>query len=391
VIKKKMIYLKSRRPLFSVFLILVSAFLVFACSPPSWFPIKKGPSSQAKPKDLMDKEIVIIDKQEYVKVLNPKASEEGTQSKYLYIPLREYLTKKEGFVLPRREEPRKEPAGTPHLPASTPAVGEQFSVSPPKPAASGLKNKVVMAYFDDRALPQADETYGDWIASKLIKEVDRRSQKALFIDYPMVREFLEARGISPADFEKPEVLRLLNEVFGIQALIFGHLTGPYTFVTKGEKDPEGTASAIIKIEMKLVETLTGKILKNLEASNPILTTKTKGSFPEEKAKVKAIEVTLVNLGSPLSREIDGLDWFCRIAKIDGEAIYLNAGRLTGVKEGDVLEIQPPGKPGGRPEVKGRIRISSCFGMDASIGNLIQGEKPEQDDILRYGKSNRTPS
>jgi hypothetical protein len=73
---------------------------------------------------------------------------------------------------------------------------------------------VIITHFDDRTL-QADETLGDWIAEKLIREIDRRSQKILFVDYPMVKEFLASRGIPLADLERPNVLRLLNEVFGI--------------------------------------------------------------------------------------------------------------------------------------------------------------------------------
>jgi hypothetical protein len=337
----------------------------------------------------MDKEVVIIDKEEYVKVYNPKTSE-GNQPRYLYIPVNEYLAKKDSFssLSYGKEGPKKESSPLTQSPVSSPAVGDQFSIASPKPISPGLKKKVVVTHFDDRIL-QSDETLGDWIAEKLIKEVDRRSQKILFVDYQMIREFLESRGISLADLETPNVLRLLNEVFGIHALVIGHLAGPYTFVTKGEKDREGTASAIIKVEMKLVDTLTGRNLKNIEASNPVLATKVHGSFSEERAKVRAIDVTLSNLVVPLSRELDGMDWFCRIAKIDGEEVYLNAGKLSGIKAGDVMEVFRPGKSGERGELVGKIQISTYFGIDASMGNLIQGKRPEVDDILRISKHEGT--
>jgi hypothetical protein len=363
---------------FTFFLLFILLF-VFACSTPSWFPIKKSKeksSSKAKTKDLADKEVVIIDKEEYVKVNNPRASEGGTQPKYLYIPVNEYLAKKETFTPPsyQKVEPRKGPVSPIQSSPSSPAVGDQFVVSSPKPSFLGLKKKVIITHFDDRTF-QADETLGDWIAEKLIRELDRRSQKVLFVDYQMVKEFLENRGTPLTDLERPNVLRLLNEVFGIHVLVSGHLTGPYTFVTKGDKNPEGTASAIIKIEVKLIDTLAGRTLKNLEASNPILATKVQGSFSEEKAKGKAIDVTLFNLIGPLSRELESLDWFCRIAKIDGEEVYLNAGRLTGIKVGDIMEVFEPGKSGERGELKGKVRISTCFGIDASMGSLIQGRNP----------------
>lgn len=372
-------------PRFSTFLLLFILFSVFACSTPSWFPIKKGVVSKTKTKDLIDKEVIIIDKEEYVRVYNPKASEGGNQAKYLYIPVNEYLAQKETFasLAYRKEEPKK---GAPSIQPSSPSpgTGDQFTVSAPKPVSPGLKKKVVITHFDDRTL-QAEETFGDWIAEKLIKEVDRRSPKVLFVDYQMVKEFLETRGISLSDLQKPDVLHLLNEVFGIHVILFGHLAGPYTFVTKGDKEPEESASAIIKIEMKLMDTLTGRTLKNIEASNPILATKMKGSFSAEKAKIKAIDVTLSNLIGPLSRELDSLAWFCRIAKVEGEEVYLNAGKLTGIREGDVMEVLRPGKPGEPGEIKGRIRISTCFGIDASMGSLIQGKRPEVDDILRLAK------
>ncbi len=374
----------------SSFLFFFILLLVFACSTPSWFPIKKEPPSKAKTQDLVDKEVIIIDKEEYVKVYNSKASEEGSQPRYLYIPVNEYLAKKETFssLSYRKEEPRKESSPPIQPSLSSPAVGDQFAIVSPRALSPGLKKKVVITHFDDRIL-QADETFGDWIAEKLIKEVDRRSPKVLFVDYQMVKEFLESRGISLADLETPNVLRLLNEVFGVHALVVGHLTGPYTFVTKGERDREGSASAIIKVEMQLVDTLTGRNLKKLEASNPVLATKARGSFSEEKARVKAIDVTLLNLVGPLSRELDGLDWFCRIAKIDGDEVYLNAGKVSGIKAGDILEVFRPGKPGERGELIGKIQISTYFGIDASMGNLIQGKRPEGDDILRIAKHEGT--
>ena len=96
-------------PRLFIFLLLSVISLVFACSTPSWFPIKKGPPHKAKMKELLDKEVILIDKEEYVKVINPRASEEKGQPKYLYIPVNEYLSKRETFTTPpiRGEEVRK--------------------------------------------------------------------------------------------------------------------------------------------------------------------------------------------------------------------------------------------------------------------------------------------
>ncbi len=375
------------RPL--IFVLLFIFLFVFACSTPSWFPIKKGPPHKAKMKELIDKEIIIIDKEEYVKVLNPKASEGKDQPKYLYVPVNEYLSKKDTFTTPpmRMEEIKKESPVTSTKPL--PSIEEEvLIVSPSKPAPPGLKKKVVVTYFDDRTTG-GEEVFGDWVAEKLMKEVSRRTLQVLFIDYQLVKEFLEKKGIDLKDFEKPKALQLLNEVFGIHALVMGQLSGPYVFTTKTTKDREAMASAIIKIDMRLMDTFSGKTLKNLSANNPIIATKEKGSFSEEKAKIKAIDLTLADLGRSLAREFDRIDWFCRIAKVEGEEVFINAGRLTGLKVGDVMEVFRPSGSGERGEVKGKIQISAFFGIDASMGRLIQGKNPNVNDILKLAKAEGT--
>jgi hypothetical protein len=337
---------------------------------------------------LINKEVIIIDKEEYVKVVNPNASKGKDQPKYLYIPVNEYLSKKEIYITP------PQPGGGINHEASIASnessvlLEEPLNSSPSKPTDAHLKKKVVITYFDDRTTEEG-EVFGDWVAEKLMKEVSRRSLLTLFVDYQMIKEFLEKMGTDVKDLETPKALQLLNEIFGVHIVVVGKLSGPYVFTSRTAKDQEGTASAIIKIDMRLVDTFSGKTLNTLSANNPIFASKEKGSFPEEKAKVKAIDLTISNLGRSLARELDSVDWFCRIAKVEDEEVYINAGRLTGLKVGDVMEVFQPRGPGEREEVKGKIQISGLFGIDASMGRLIQGKNPDVNDILKLAKSEGT--
>ncbi len=359
--------------------------LVFGCSTPSW--LKLGSSHKAKMKELIDKDVVIIDQQEYVKVLNPKASEGKDQPRYLYVPVNEYLARKETFTATTTQAVgvKHASAATSEKPSSSLLLEEETVAIPPsKPVLPRLKKKVLIAYFDDRTT-QGEEVYGDWMTEKLMKEINRRTLQVLFTDYQMVKEFFKKNGNHLENLETSKGLQSLNEIFGVQALVAGELSGPYVFTTKTTTDQEGTASAIIKIDMRLVDTFTGKILKNLSGQNPAIAAKEKGSFAEEKAKIKAIDVTIANLGRSLAKELEGIDWFCRVAKVEGEEVYVNAGRLTGLQVGDVLEVFRPGGSGIPGEVKGKIRISAFLGLDASTGRLVQGEAPAVNDILRLAK------
>ena len=118
---------------FSFFLLFVLLF-VFACSTPSWFPIKKGSSSKAAKttKDLADKEVIIIDKEEYVKVYNPGAS--GREQPKIPLYSCQRIPGKKGDLSSlsyRKEEPKKEPSSNPPLRSSlsSPGVGDQVSVT----------------------------------------------------------------------------------------------------------------------------------------------------------------------------------------------------------------------------------------------------------------------
>jgi hypothetical protein len=372
-------------PRLSIFLLLLTLFFVFACSTPSWFPFKKGPPHKAKMKELLDKEIILIDKKEYVKVLNPSVSEGKDQPKYLYIPVNEYLSKRETFTTPPM---RMEVAPITSAKTSTSLTEETLIASPSKSISSGLKKKVLIPYFDDRTTA-GEEVLGDWMAEKLMEEVNRKSLQILFADYQMVKGFLEKKGIDLKNLRTPRVLQMLNENFGIHAIVIGQLSGPYIFTTKTLNSQNGTASALIKIDISLIDTFSGKILKDLSANNPTFSAKEKGPFSEEKARDKAIDLTIASLGRSLARELDGLDWFCRIAKVEGEEVYMNAGKLTGLKVGDVMEVYQPGGYGERGEVKGKVRVSAFFGIDASMGRLIQGKNPDVNDILKLEKTEGT--
>ena len=381
--------LRETIPHLSIVLLFPIFLLVFACSTPSWFPLKKGPPHMAKQKELLDKEVIIIDKHEYVKVLNTRASEGKGQPKYLYIPVKEYLANKGNYVTPAisKEELKKDPSvASVKTPPSL--EKEVLLVSPSKPSFSGLKKKVMIAHFDDRTTV-TEEVLGDWVAEKLMKEVNRRSNQVSFVDYQMVKEFLEKKRVDLKDLETPNVLHLLNEVFGIHALVVGYLSGPYVFATQTGQESEGIASAIIKIDLRLMDTFPGKPPKHLSASNPLVATKEKGTFSKEKAKIRAMDFAISELGRSLSTELDRLDWFCRIAKVEGEEVYINAGRLTGLKVGDVMDVFRSGGSGEKGEVKGKIKISAFFGIDASMGRLIQGKNPNVNDILKLAKSEGT--
>ncbi len=341
-------------------------------------------------KELLNKEVVIIDGEEYVKVTNPEASKGTGQSRYLYIPVDEYLSRAEAFVTPVSPSEVATKGASPSVSQSLPIAVEKevFAVPQSSFTTQEPKRRVVLTYFDDPST-QADESYGDWMAEKLAQDVSQRSQRILFVDYQRVKELLEKEGYASSELETPKVLRLLDRAFGIHAMVLGRLSGPYVFTTKTIKEREETSKAILKVELSIVDTLSGKTLKTLSATNPIIASREKGTYSEEKAKIKAIDLAISDLGKALARELDSLNWYCRVANMEGEDIYINAGRLTGLRIGDVMEVFRSGDLHEEKGQKSKIRISGFLGIDASMGRLIEGKKPDVNDMLRFAKDKGT--
>jgi hypothetical protein len=94
------------------------------------------------------------------------------------------------------------------------------------------------------------------------------------------------------------------------------------------------------------------------------------------------------------RQLDLLDWTTTLAKIEGDHLYINAGKLSGLRIGDTLEIFEPGKEIIHPTTKfslgwttgkskGAIQVTELFGVDAAVGKVVQGQGFDLNDVVKY--------
>ena len=106
----------------------------------------------------------------------------------------------------------------------------------------------------------------------------------------------------------------------------------------------------------------------------------------EKAKVRAIDLAIELVADDLLKSLLSLDWHARIASIENDKIYLNAGRLSGLEKGDILEVYAPGprlstrrpiypSAGPRERTKGKSRLLRSSGL------MPPGQRPSKDIFL----------
>lgn len=374
--------LKSHKRGPEVGLIPFLVFLLTACSLLPWSTGEKRSHKNMKERALADQEVVIVDGEEYVKVAVRQREASSGRGRYRYVPVDEYLSKRGQFSSPQEQE---EAGGEPLLQHETGTITEfkaalretgQSSVS-----SVELKRKLIIGPFEKG---EPNENWGEMVAEGLRDSLESRAEGILCLDDRVFVDYLIRRGLGSIPLDDPMALRIANTVFGVHALLDGTLSGPYVSASAGKGgDGEETALAIVRVQAKLVEAATGRVIKAFEKRNPIFATEQRGKFSRERAKLKAIELAIDELAGDILHRINQMEWYARIVKIDGSKVYLNAGRLTGLRVGDLMDVY--GVEGGKTEQmvgisvdpfegqrKGQLRVSQLFGADAAMANITKG-------------------
>lgn len=192
---------------------------------------------------------------------------------------------------------------------------------------------------------------------------------------------------------EPGNLKTLNEVFGVQAILKGTLSDVYTSTSRiGGKEEKEASFAMSRLSVDVINTETGALLKQLSGRNPVFLSREKGDLSGEKAKIKSIDLTIEMISEDLMKTILYLDWHARIASIEEGKIYINAGRLSGLEKGKILEVYAPGEKiidnktnklmgTTRGAFKGELEVVELFGVDASWTKAKTGGSFSATDLV----------
>ncbi len=110
---------------------------------------------------------------------------------------------------------------------------------------------------------------------------------------------------------------------------------------------------------------------------------------------KLLQELLGRMNSAAGQTAAQYPWLTRVAMVEGNRIYLSAGKASGLREGDILAVYGPGREIIHPiakvsmgfqtgPYKGKIKVVKLFGRDASEADLIAGEgKVEGNDLVAF--------
>jgi len=304
-----------------------------------------------------------------------------------------------GVNPPKSETPPPKKPSTP----TTPVKGEtetRVASAPARPLYSpsvsffqmGFKKKVAILDFEN-STTYKEEKIGEAVAKKLSDKLEA-TQRVVTLDKTVVSEMLKREGFQFENLSDGSAMKRAHQSLGIQAFALGTVTDVSLLASKAsENSDEETAFATSKIEIRLVDASTGNLLKTFIGRSPIFGTKETGEHSRGKAVIKAIDFSLDDILEGFLRQLDLLDWTTTIAKIEAGNVYLNAGKLSGLRIGDTLEVFEPGKEILHPvtnhslgwttgKLKGALKVSDLFGVDAAVGKVVEGTGFSPNDVVK---------
>jgi hypothetical protein len=344
-------------------LLLVLLFLVSSCSSTP----KKAEPPQGK--------TITVEGMETVKGVNPPKAEETAPAKKTPPPPPSMASQK-----PEQESRT----------ASLPPI----SYAPPSLPffTSGYKKKVVILPFENKTTYQ-EEKIGE-VASKRFSDKLEVTQRAIIVNPTVVSETLKKQGGAFESLMDSSIMKLAHHAMGIQAFVTGTVSDVSILSSKtSETTGEEVSFATAKVEVQLTDASTGNLLRASIGRSPIFGTKEAGEYSRSKAVLKAIEFSLDDVLDGFLRTLDVLDWSTTIARIEGQRVYLNAGKLSGLRIGDVLEVYEPGKEiihsktklslgWTTGELKGAVKVMDLFGVDAAVGQVVEGKSVNINDVVK---------
>lgn len=256
-----------------------------------------------------------------------------------------------------------------------------------------MKRRVIVLPITDQT-NYKDEQLGELATKRLISRLEN-SGTIICVDPNSVN--------MKGNLTDAQNLKSLNETYGVQAVLRGSLADVFTSTSKIEgKDERETSFAVSKIALDLYNTDTGVIMKQLSGRNPVFLSREKGDLSSEKAKIRAVDLSIEIIAEDLLKAILSLDWHARIASIDKEKIYVSAGRLSGLEKGGIVEVYSPGEevvdpktkmPLGRTKgsYKGELEVVELFGVDASWAKIKKGTSFLPTDLVYLKAQDSTAS
>ena len=269
--------------------------------------------------------------------------------------------------------------------ASAPALKPEPAPKKKVILSKGPKKRIAVIDFSNKTAygrGRLGSAATDILVNELVK-----SQQFIVVERDKLKQLMQEQGLGMAGVLDARTAASTGKVLGLNAVVtgsvsqFGVKVGGMDFGFYKKK--QQTVEAVVDI--RVIDVNTGQILLAESGQGTAVTSTAEvlgmggRQGYDETLAGKALRSAIVKLIDNIIQSMQASEWSGRIAQIDGETIYINAGRQVGLALNDKLDVFRQGKeiidPAtglsmGYTQTKiGRIKITGFFGDNGSIAEV----------------------
>ncbi len=261
------------------------------------------------------------------------------------------------------------------------------------------KSVLVLDFSNDTPIKQ--ENLGSFVASELKRGLEL-TQRVI------VPENLKSE-MTTEDFiagDRIKVAQLIREGrrLGVAVIIIGRV-GKIVFRQKGDdvglfRKKESIVG--VELEAKIFDVQSGRELNALTRSGELATRALSAFESKEETSTEMNREEMIKSASreaiagflpEILKSVEKMTWQGRIAKIEGQKIYLNAGKVSGLMPKDILRVLTSGTDVYDPtsgaflgrekgQLKGTLEVEDYIGTDGAVARLHTGGNFQEGDLVQ---------
>jgi hypothetical protein len=215
-----------------------------------------------------------------------------------------------------------------------------------------------------------------------------KESRLVVVEPPIIDRVLQDRRVRSAAENAGQVAMLLEQDLGTQLVIFLDEAA-----VTADWDRRGQVHAEVVLKCEIREGVTGHPLSLLSAKGM----QTGSGSQEALARVEALKQATDQLSAAILKKAAEYEWNARVLSVEDGRVRINAGRRSGLKEGDFLRVfKSAGQEIYHPttkmfvgldlgEPKGKVRVTDFFGADAAIAKITEGSGFAPNDLIKLDK------
>ncbi|MDI6840187.1 MAG: CsgG/HfaB family protein [bacterium] len=263
----------------------------------------------------------------------------------------------------------------------------------------GPRKKIAVVDFVDKT-KYGRARLGSATSDILLTELGKAG-RFILVEREKISEILKEQEFERSGQVDPSQIVHAGKLLGVNAIVtgsvsaFGVRTEGSNCILYGHKKQTAEAT----VDVRVIDVGTGEIIYTETGSGvadvkyiTVLGIGTSGGY-DETIEHEALRAAIVKFTRNLMYQVDKkITWYCRIAEVEADKVYLDAGRESRLDIGTVLVVKRPGKEIRSPETGivigrveatvGKIEVTNYFGDDGAIARVVSGESPVSGDYAR---------